>query len=120
MTSKRANEQGFSGPFKDLLTEFAGLVERLSEEHGTSYVKAGDDKVYSLGGGGYYIVFDQNMWHGSVEVFTPTASLTIKQDESGKVVVNGGALDEKATKLAMRETIDRLAGYYENRYWQTP
>lgn len=103
-----------------MLTEFAALIDRLTEEHGTSYVRAGDDRVFSLGGAGYYVVFDQNVWGGLVEVFTPTASLTIKQDETGKVVVNGGSLDEKATKATMREAIDKLSSYYDDRYWQTP
>jgi hypothetical protein len=110
----------FSGPFRNLLGELAQLIDRLMEEHGTSFVKAGDDQVYALGGNGYNVVFDQNRWQGQVEIFTPTATLSVKPDQGGTPVVNAGTLDEKATKQALRESIDHLASYYENRYWITP
>lgn len=119
MTTTTAHA-AFSGPFKALLNELAELMNRLTEEHGTSYVKAGDDQVYALGGDGHMVVFDQNRWRGQVEIFASTATLSVKPDESGKPIVSAGALDDKAIKQTLREVIDKLANYYEDRYWQTP
>ena len=40
----------FKGAYKDLLTELADFIDGLWQEHGTSFVKAGDDRVYAFGG----------------------------------------------------------------------
>jgi hypothetical protein len=119
MTSTPAKAR-FSGPFKEQLSALAELLDSLTAEHGTSFVKAGDDKVYALGGNGFMLVFDERVWDGLVEVFTPKAALTIKADESGTSQVTAANLDEKGIKAALRESFDGLRSYYENRYWSTP
>ena len=119
MTST-ATKPRFSGPFKGQLSELADLIESLSAQHGTSFVKAGDDKVYAMGGNGFLVVYDERLWDGLVEVFTPKGAITIKPDESGTPQVTAANLDEKAIKSALSEGVEGLRSYYENRYWSTP
>ena len=114
------NSPVFSGPYSELLTELSQVVESISVEHGTSFVKAGDDKVFALGGGGYVILFDEKRWDGFVELFTPDAALSIKRDDAGKIGVTAANLEEPAVKAALRSSIDALKAYYAGRYWQTP
>src|SRR5215510_12715064 len=44
------NQPDFSGPFKGALTKLSSTIDDVWSDHGTSFVKAGDDKVYALGG----------------------------------------------------------------------
>jgi hypothetical protein len=103
----------FKGAYKDLLIELAATIETLWEEHGTSFVKAGDDKVFALGGEGFILVLDESKW-------APKGALSIKPGEDGQFQVSSAASDEKAIKQILREGIDGLKHYYETRYWSTP
>jgi hypothetical protein len=116
-----ALERSFDGPFKNLLTELAGLIDWLRTEHDKSYVKAGDDKIYAYGGNGYVLVLDQSLWSGLIELITPGGGLSIKPGEGGKVSVSSSTTAEAADmKKLLRDGIDGLKNYYENRYWSTP
>ncbi|HEU4387584.1 MAG TPA: hypothetical protein VFV34_07290 [Blastocatellia bacterium] len=110
----------FSGPLKQQLSELADLIDSLSAKHGTSFVKAGDDRVYAMGGNGFLVVYDERLWDGLIELFTPKAAITIKPDESGAPQATAANLDEKAIKSALQEGVDGLRSYYEGRYWSTP
>jgi hypothetical protein len=116
-----AVERSFDGPFKNLLTELAGLIDWLRSEHDKSYVKAGDDKVYAYGGDGYVLVLDESLWSGLIELITPGGGLSIKPGEDSKVSVSSSNTTEAAEiKKLLRAGIDGLKNYYENRYWSTP
>lgn len=119
MTST-TTQRDFKGPYRDQLSGLSALIEELWEEHGTSWVRAGDNQVYCLGGAGYIVVFDEQKWQGLVEVYTPTASITIRPGETGEIDVTSPNLDEKAIKSGLREAIDKIRNYYANRHWQTP
>jgi len=117
--TRTATERNFEGPYKKLLAELAGVIEWLQSEHDKSYVKAGDDKVYAFGGDGYVIVLDQSVWDGLIELSTPNGGLSIKPGEDGKIDITS-AQGEAAVKGLLREGIDGIKRYYENRYWSTP
>ena len=116
-----ASDRSFDGPFKNLLTELAGLIDWLRTEHDKSYVKAGDDRVYAYGGNGYVLVLDESLWQGLIELITPGGGLSIKPGEDGKVSVSSSTPAEAADiRKLLRDGIDGLKNYYENRYWSTP
>jgi hypothetical protein len=110
----------FKGAYKDLLTEMADFIDGLWQEHGTSFVKAGDDRVYALGGEGYVLVLDESKWEGLIELITPKGALSIKPGDDGQYQVNSTIADEKTIKQILRDGIDGLKSYYDNRYWSTP
>jgi hypothetical protein len=115
-----ANERNFDGPFKDLLTDLADLIDWLQKEHDKSYVKAGDNKVYAFGGDGYVIVLDESVWDGVIELITPAGTGSIKPGENGKIDLTSSVEGETAQKELLREAIAGIRKYYENRYWSTP
>lgn len=119
MTST-ATERNFEGPYKKLLTELAELIDWLQTEHDKSYVKAGDNKVYAFGGDGFVVVLDESVWDGLIEVITPKGGLSIKPGDDGKISVTVAADVEAPAKELLREGIDGVRRYYENRYWSTP
>jgi hypothetical protein len=119
MTST-TTQPDFKGPYRDELSDLSALMEELWEEHGTSWVRAGDNQVYCLGGAGYIIVFDEQKWRGLVEVYTPEATISIRRSETGEINVAAPNIDEKAIKSELRAAIDTIRNYYKNRYWQTP
>ncbi|HKV38732.1 MAG TPA: hypothetical protein VJX67_05940 [Blastocatellia bacterium] len=110
----------FSGPFEKALTNLAATVDSIWEEHGTSFVKAGDDKVFALGGAGFVVVVDEKMWGGLVEILTPTATITARPGDDGKLSVASGDLDQAAINKLLKKTSEALRSYYEKRYWRTP
>ena len=109
----------FTGPYSKLLTELADLIDWLWVEHGTSFVKAGDDKVYAFGGNGIALVLDGHKWQGLIELSTPKGMIAVRPGDDGAVAVSTN-LDEEAAKQLLRESIDGLRSYYERRYWSTP
>ena len=118
--TRTSSEQTFEGPFKGLLTELASLIDWLQTEHDKSYVKAGDDKVYAFGGDGFVIVMDESRWDGLIEMITPKGNLSLKPGDDGKVSVSSPVESEVPVKDILRQGIDGLRRYYENRYWSTP
>lgn len=117
--TRTAPERNFEGPYKDLLAELSSLIDWLETEHDVSYVKAGDDKIYAYGGDGYVLVMDESVWNGLIELITPKGALSIKPGDEGKITVTS-AESEATVKEILREGIDGLRRYYENRYWSTP
>lgn len=116
-----ATKQKFEGPFKKLLEELAGLIEWLHVEHDKSFVKAGDNKVYAFGGDGFVLVLDESAWNGQIELITPDGGVAIKPGEAGRTSVTGPASEDEPTlKRRLRDGIDGIRRYYENRYWSTP
>jgi|ERR1044071_6859759 hypothetical protein len=111
-------ETSFEGPFKKQLSELAGLIDWLEAEHDKSYVKAGDDKVYAFGGNGFVLVLDESVWAGLIELITPKGAISIKPGDDGKINVTPTA--DANVKEVLREGIDGIRSYYENRYWSTP
>lgn len=115
-----APRPSFTGPYKKQLAELADLIDWLWAEHGMSWVKAGDEKVYAFGGDGTVLVFDEARWDALIEFVTPKGGVAIRPDAEGEVTVAAENMDEKAVKQLFREGIDALRRYYENRYWRTP
>jgi hypothetical protein len=113
-------EREFDGPYKELLSELASLIDWLQKEHDKSYVKAGDDKVYAFGGDGFVVVLDERVWDGLIELITPKGGVSIKPGDDGKISVTSAAEGEVAVKQIIREGIDGVRKVYENRYWSTP
>jgi hypothetical protein len=118
--TRTATERNFEGPYKKLLAELASLIEWLQTEHDVSYVKAGDDKIYAYGGDGLVLVMDESGLNGLIELITPKGALSIKPADDGKITVTSAAEGEAAVKEILREGIDGVRRYYENRYWSTP
>jgi hypothetical protein len=119
--TRTATERSFEGPFKNLLSDLASLIDWLRAEHDKSYVKAGDDKVYAYGGDGFVLVLDESVWGGLIELITPRGGLSIKPGDDGKISVTSSTQgDSSDIKKILREGIDGLRTYYENRYWSTP
>jgi len=110
----------FSGPFESALTNLAEVIEKVWADHGTSFVKAGDDKVYALGGAGYVVVMDERKWDGLVEILTPDATITTRRNEDGTLAVESANLEESDIKKHLKSTSEHLKEYYEKRYWKTP
>jgi len=116
-----ANEPNFEGPFKQTLTKLAAAIDQVWADHGTSFVKAGDDKVYALGGGGYIVVFDDHRWAGLVEVLTPKVTISIRPvDGQSTLSVTAPDADEAKMNQLLEETAEALSNYYAKRYWRTP
>ena len=118
--TKDALQQLFAGPYQKELTELAEMIDWLWAEHGKSFVKAGDDKVYAFGGNNYVLVFDESRWQGLIELMTPGGAVAIKPNESGTLTVSGGDLDEAGVKRVLSEGVQGIRKYYNNRYWSTP
>ena len=118
--TRTATERNFEGPFKKQLTDLADLINWLESEHDKSYVKAGDDKVYAYGGNGFVLVMDESVWSGLIEMVTPKGGLSIKPNETGKVEVTSATEGESAIRQLLKEGIEGIRVYYENRYWSTP
>lgn len=114
------NTVNFSGPYKDELSELAGLIDWLWAEHDKSFVKAGDDKVYAFGGNGYILVFDDRRWEGLIELMTPSGSVQLKPGDDGKISVITSEQDTAKVKAIIKDGSAGLRKYYENRYWSTP
>ena len=112
--------QNFEGPYKELLSDLASLIDWLQSEHDKSYVKAGDDKVYAFGGDGFVVVLDESVWNGLIEVVTPKGGVSMKPAEDGKISVTSAVEGEAAVKELLRDGIDGVRRTYENRYWSTP
>lgn len=115
-----APQPNFTGPYKKELGELSDLIEWLAIDHTMSFVKAGDDRVYAYGVNGYVLVLDESKWDGLIEFMTPKGALSIKPGEGGKINVESGGLDEKATRALLNDGIKALRNYYETRYWSTP
>ena len=115
-----STQSKFSGPYKEMLSDLAGLIEWLWAEHDKSFVKAGDDKVYAFGGNGYILVLDESRWDGLIELMTPKGAFTIKPGDEGKIEVTSTIQDEKQSKQLFKDALDAIKKYYEERYWSTP
>ena len=115
-----ATQRNFDGAYKDSLSELATLIDWLQTEHDKSYVKAGDNKVYAVGGDGFVVVLDESVWDGVIELITPNGALSIKSGDDGKIGVTSAVEGEAAIKQLLNEGIDGIRKYYESRYWSTP
>src|SRR5215470_1765940 len=111
-----ANQPDFEGPFKAALTKLAATIDQIWSDHGTSFVKAGDDKVYAMGGGGHIVVFDENRWEGLVEVLTPKVTISIRPVPGQSTLsVTAPDADESKMNQLLEETAEALRSYYVNR-----
>lgn len=115
-----ATARTFEGPYKELLSELASLIDWLQSEHDKSYVKAGDDKIYAFGGDGFVVVLDESVFDGLIELVTPKGGVSIKPGDGGKISVTSVAEGEAPVKQLLRDGIDGVRRAYENRYWSTP
>lgn len=118
--TRTATDRNFEGPFKKQLAELADLINWLETEHDKSFVKAGDDKVYAYGGNGFVLVMDESAWGGLIEMITPKGGLSIKPNESGKFEVISAVEGDPAIRQLLKNGIEGIRTYYENRYWSTP
>ena len=111
-----SNQPDFAGPFEGPLTKLASTVDEVWSDHGTSFVKAGDDKVYALGGAGYIVVFDENRWGGLVEVLTPKVTISIRPVPGQSTLsVTAPDVDETRLKQLLEETAVAVSDYYAKR-----
>jgi hypothetical protein len=118
--STDSKQPEFKGALSKQLGELRDLIDWLWKEHGMSYVKAGDDRVYAFGGNNHIVVLDEMQWDGVIEFIAPKGAITIKPGENGNYDVSGANLDEKTMKEIFKEGIEQIRKYYENRYWKTP
>lgn len=118
--TRTAKDRIFEGPFKKQLADLADLINWLESEHDKSYVKAGDDKVYAYGGNGFVLVMDESVWSGLIELVTPKGGLSIKPGDAEKIEVTSATEGESAIRQLLKEGIEGIRSYYENRYWSTP
>src|ERR1700746_408532 len=108
-----ASKPNFAGPFEAALIKLAATIDAVWSDHGTSFVKAGDDKVYALGGGGHTVVFDENRWGGLVEVLTPKVTISIRPVEGQSTLsVTAAETDETRINELLEETAEALSRYY--------
>ena len=115
------DQPNFKGPFEGALTKLAATIDKIWSDHGTSFVKAGDDKVYALGGAGYIVVFDENRWGGLVEVLTPKVTISIRPVPGQSTLsVTAPDVDETKVNQLLEETAEAIDDYYGKRYWRTP
>ena len=119
-TMTTASARNFDGTYKELLSDLASLIDWLQTEHDKSFVKAGDNKVYAFGGDGCVVVLDEALWDGVIELITPKGALSIQPGADGKSTVTSAVEGEAAIKQVLRDGIDGIRKYYENRYWSTP
>jgi hypothetical protein len=110
----------FKGTFKRELSALRDLINKLWKDHGMSFVKAGDDKVYAFGGNKSMVVFDETLWEGLIELISPGGIITIKPAEINEFVVSSNNLDDLSMKKIMDEGINEIDDFYQNRYWHTP
>lgn len=110
----------FAGPFAAELGKVAELIDWLWANHRVSFVKAGDDKVYAYGGGGYILVFDESRWQGLIEVITPGGAVSIKPGDDGRIAVTATTQDDASIRTLLDDAVLYLRKYYEERYWNTP
>ena len=110
----------FKGTYSKELIEMSELLDWLWKEHDLSFVKAGDDKVYAFGGNNHLVVFDESRWNGLIEFIAPGGVVTIKPGENGSFEVASPTLDETGIKSLLKEGLETIRKYYENRYWKTP
>ncbi|MEW6129209.1 MAG: hypothetical protein AB1757_19370 [Acidobacteriota bacterium] len=115
--STSIDKLSFKGKFSKELSSLQELMEKLWSEHGVSFVKAGDERVYAFGGNKSVIVFDESKWHGTIEMATPKGIITIKPEANGEYLVTGNNLDDESLKTALVEGTDEIRKYYDNRYW---
>ncbi|PYP86252.1 MAG: hypothetical protein DMF61_14180 [Blastocatellia bacterium AA13] len=118
--STQSTSTHFEGVFKDALSALASTLDDLMADHGTSFVKAGDDRVYALGGDGYVVVLDERKWDGLVEVLTPDATISVRPTAEGKHDASSPNLEARAVAEKLREANSRIRAYYNKRYWKTP
>ena len=119
MTTESASSE-FTGPFKEVLSELAATLDGISADHGTSFVKAGDDKVYAVGGAGYVVVLDERKWDGLVEVLTPDSTISVRPGEDGSHEASAPNLEQKLVTERLRQAAGAIRDYYNKRYWRTP
>ena len=119
MTTESGSSQ-FKGPFKQALSELAATLDDISADHGTSFVKAGDDKVYAMGGDGYVVVLDERKWEGLVEVLTPDSTISVRPGADGSHEALAPNLEKKAVTEKLRQATAAIRDYYDKRYWRTP
>ncbi len=110
----------FKGKFRNELASLRDLLDRLWNEHGVSFVKAGDDKVYAFGGNHSVIVFDESKWAGLIELITPSGGVIIKPGETGEYNISGNNLDDQSILKILNEGITEITEFYQQRYWKTP
>jgi|SRR6185503_776055 hypothetical protein len=115
-----ASSRNFEGPYKELLSDLASLIDWLQTEHDKSFVKAGDNKVYAFGGDGFVVVLDESVWDGVIELITPKGAASIQPGPDGKTTVTSAVEGEEAVKQVLKDGNDGIRKYYENRYWSTP
>ena len=119
MATESASRQ-FKGPFKEALSRLAATLDDISADHGTSFVKAGDDKVYAVGGAGYVVVLDEREWDGLVEVLTPDATISVRPGADGSHEVVAPNLEQRVVTEKLRQAAAAIRDYYDKRYWRTP
>ena len=119
MTTESISSQ-FKGPFKEALSELAATLTEISAEHGTSFVKAGDDKVYAMGGAGYVVVLDEREWEGLVEVLTPEAAISVRPGAGGVHEASAPNMEPKLVIEKLKQAATAIRDYYDKRYWRMP
>ncbi len=119
MTTESGSSE-FKGPFKKALSELAATLDEISAKHGTSFVKAGDDKVYAMGGAGYVAVLDESKWDGLVEVLTPDATISVRPGPDGGHEASAPNLEQNVVAEKLLQAAAAIRAYYDRRYWRTP
>src|ERR1044072_5322195 len=103
----------FKGAFGNELAALHDLIEKLWDEHGMSFVKAGDDKVYAFGGNKSMVVFDESKWEGLIELITPIGNVTIKPGENGEYIITGNNLDEPTIQKVLISGVKEISEFYQ-------
>jgi hypothetical protein len=85
MSQQAPERREFKGDYAELLKEFAGLMDRLWNDHRTSPTKASTEEFYAWGNLDYTVVMSARHFDDLVELKTKHGNLDIIKDAEGKI-----------------------------------
>lgn len=101
------------------LLDLLNIVDWLHADHRTSFIAAGDQKVFAYGGNGYTLVCSDRLFDDVIELTTPNDSVRIEPDSTGRLkaaLVGDPVTSDLSAVLEQASVHIRL--YYKRRYWK--
>lgn len=100
------------------LARLIEVVERLHREHTVAFIAAGDEKIYSYGGGGYVAILSDEVFRGAVDIETPTGAFRIEPGEDGRPAAAPTADGELLDDAELDAAAAGFERYYARRVGQ--